>query len=485
MPSPVALFIKLFWPRKEICTNEAAVRYRVLLYFCFFDILVMLYSVIKWTKLDYDSLVFTSAFGLVMALASAVFIRFGAGPILVANIFLCSTFPHGMNMIFSLGGLDSSHIFWVPTLVCIAYLLTNRMSGFIWFLISASMIGSIIYLDLHGHQFSTFAFSPEQLRVDRISGYLLPLIVVWLAQNYALKIREGFLSDALSASEHNAQLAKTSESNYQQLHAILNEARHTCDTLTSFTNSLSSNLKTMISNGHLIEEGTHSQVTATQQISSTVNHTVDSLHKTGGLISNIESWTGDTERNVVSTANSMTQASGSMDQIKQSFSKIEQVIEVIAGIASQTNLLALNATIEAARAGDSGRGFAVVADEIRSLSIRCDQSAREIANVIRHASQVVKEGVGLVTTSADVLTTTAASVKGVTQKMQHISGMVQKLNDDMAQVTQATDNISVISTNNVTTVDQFLHSSQELASMAQELNDVAAKLQDVIQQRAL
>lgn len=484
MQSPVALFIKLFWPRKVISTKEASVRYSVLLYFCFIDILVMLYSIIKWSKIDYVPLVYTSASGLVFALACAVLVRLGVSHIVAANVFIFGAFPHGINMIYNLGGLDSSHVFWVPTLVCIAYLLANRLSGFIWFLFSATLIVSIIYLDLKGHHFSSYGFSPEQLLVDRFSGYLLPLIVVWLAQGYALKIREEFLNDAISASEHNAQLAQSSEQNYQQLHAILNEARHTCDTLASFTHALSSNLKTMIDNGHLIEEGANSQVTATQQISSTVDNTVESLHRTADLISNIETWTGDTERNVVSTANSMTQASGSMDQIKQSFSKIEQVIEVIAGIASQTNLLALNATIEAARAGDSGRGFAVVADEIRSLSIRCDQSAREIADVIRHASLVVKEGVGLVTTSADVLTTTAASVKGVTQKMQHISGMVEKLNDDMTQVTQATSNISVISTNNVTTVDQFLHSSQELATMAQELDAVAAKLQNVIQQRA-
>ena len=186
MPSPVELFIKLFWPRKEIRTKETAVRYRVLLYFCFFDLLVMLYSVIKWVKLDYDALVYTSAFGLVMALASGILIRLGAGPVLAANIFLCSTFPHGFNMILNLGGLDSSHVLWMPTLVCIAYLLTNRLSGFVWFIIAASSIMAVTMMTLNGHQFPNFAFTPEQLRIDRISGFLLPMIVIWLAQNYAL-----------------------------------------------------------------------------------------------------------------------------------------------------------------------------------------------------------------------------------------------------------------------------------------------------------
>ncbi len=480
MLNPVEFFIRCFWPQDASLSKEMEVRYRVLLYFCLCSTGVMLYSIIKWSAMNYPTLVVSSTFGLVMAFVCCLGIRRGISPIVAANIFLLSSFPHGINMIYSLGGLQSSHIFWIPTLVCIAYLLTSRRSGFVWFCLSVVWMISMIYLERNGYEFPSYPFTPAQARVDMISGFMLPLIVVWLAQGYSLRIRESFLAEAISVSESNAKLAVQSEANVERLSIILSEARLTCETLSAFIQSLNQNLRTMVDNGHLIENGAASQVSATDQIRNTVNHTVSSLDKTSTMITNIERWTADTEQNVISTASSMNQTSDSINKIKQSFNKIEEVIQVISGIVSQTNLLALNATIEAARAGDRGRGFAVVADEIRSLSIRCDQSAREITDVIRSASEAVKEGVSLATRSADVLTQTASSAQGVSAQMKQIANMIGQLNLDMNQVRHASENIGEASHSNAETVAQFLTSTQTLLSMTDELSGVASKLQHVV-----
>ena len=74
----------------------------------------------------------------------------------------------------------------------------------------------------------------------------------------------------------------------------------------------------------------------------------------------------------------LVQSHEAITSLTHDSSTVENVLQVIAGIAQQTNLLALNAAIEAARAGEAGRGFAVVAEEIKKLS---DQTASHISGI--------------------------------------------------------------------------------------------------------
>jgi methyl-accepting chemotaxis protein len=92
----------------------------------------------------------------------------------------------------------------------------------------------------------------------------------------------------------------------------------------------------------------------------------------------------------------VTLAVAAMSRIKESSSKIADIIGIIDEIARQTNLLALNAAVEAARAGAAGRGFAVVASEVRSLAQRSAQATKDIKTLIGSSTSQVQEGVALV-----------------------------------------------------------------------------------------
>ena len=113
---------------------------------------------------------------------------------------------------------------------------------------------------------------------------------------------------------------------------------------------------------------------------------------------------------------------------------VNQVIEVLTGLAHRTNLLSLNASIEAARAGEAGRGFAVVAEEVRKLAESSGRSASEVAGVVheietetravadamRDSSRMIGEGREDVGTIAAALEQVRAAVQEAALRSEEI-----------------------------------------------------------------
>ncbi|MBV9230967.1 MAG: HAMP domain-containing protein, partial [Chloroflexi bacterium] len=75
--------------------------------------------------------------------------------------------------------------------------------------------------------------------------------------------------------------------------------------------------------------------------------------------------------------------------------EINEIVDVISGIANSTNRLALDAAIQAAMAGENGKGFRAVADDIRRLAERAKEQAGLITRVVRS----VREDMGTTTLS--------------------------------------------------------------------------------------
>lgn len=107
------------------------------------------------------------------------------------------------------------------------------------------------------------------------------------------------------------------------------------------------------------------------QITATVRQSAESAHGVAGMALQAAEITSR------STA-AVHRVTETMQTINQASRRIQEIVQVIDGIALQTNLLALNAAVEAARAGEQGRGFAVVAGEVRQLAKRTSVAAQEI-----------------------------------------------------------------------------------------------------------
>lgn len=107
----------------------------------------------------------------------------------------------------------------------------------------------------------------------------------------------------------------------------------------------------------------------------------------------------------------------SVNRLAEKFNKINEIAQLISGIANQTNLLALNAAIEAARAGESGKGFAVVADEVRKLAEVTGQSTKNITDLIHSINLETKSVLNNAEKSTKVISDGIVASKGAVEKI--------------------------------------------------------------------
>jgi len=241
------------------------------------------------------------------------------------------------------------------------------------------------------------------------------------------------------------------------------------------------------------KEQTHSVADRIEQLSDAANSVTekaqDVLSATEQSRQTVTIGSNDVKENIEaiqSVAIHVKEAVEVADDLEQSSQQIGDILDVIKQIAEQTNLLALNAAIEAARAGEQGRGFAVVADEVRTLAQRTQESTGNIQRIITNLQGGVQQtvetmraceektelGIDKATRCEEALASIQSSINMLTEMANEISFSAQEQRSQIGNISESISSITAVAEQTQAGTCQTSQSSEQLSTMAQQLNSL-------------
>ncbi|MGU3421055.1 methyl-accepting chemotaxis protein [Methylobacterium sp. D54C] len=176
-----------------------------------------------------------------------------------------------------------------------------------------------------------------------------------------------------------------------------------------------------------------------------------------------------------------------MRSLRESATRIGDVVGLISGIAGQTNLLALNATIEAARAGAAGRGFAVVASEVKELAEQTARATEEVARQVGEIQSWTGDASDAITRVVSRINEISAVSSGIAAAVEEQGSATQEIVRNVGQAALGTGAV----TNNITAVArsaegagsaaaQVLEAASGLLGQAQQLDAEVGRFLDTV-----
>jgi len=320
-----------------------------------------------------------------------------------------------------------------------------------------------------------------------------------LARDVALAISKGDLSFSIPSAGSDEIGEMTSA-----MAEILTAQRAILSTMLNLTGKLSSSSEQMAVISNRMSRMSQDQAAAMEETSAALEQTLASMEQIAGRsemqfqhvdenASRMGRMTNEAKGSydeslkvtdlITSTAESARRGEedlnlmvSEMQKIKESTSKIAEIIKIISDISEQVNLLSLNAAIEAARAGEHGKGFAVVADEISKLADETAQSAKNITQLVKEGNAQVDGGTAIVNRTAQTFHKIIESIETVRGAIAKFSGTLKLVADTASEARGKTEVIKKISNEISTSTKEQMTTNKEMSSTVERVNAASQEL---------
>jgi methyl-accepting chemotaxis protein len=289
------------------------------------------------------------------------------------------------------------------------------------------------------------------------------------AVTIARRVADGDLTAEISvrSTDETGALMQSLKDMNDSLISTIKELRHGSDTIAVATREIASGNADLSSRTESQASSLEQTASSMEELTATVRQNADNARQANQLVIAASTF-------AVKGGGVVGQVVDTMSSIKESSSKIVDIISVIDSIAFQTNILALNAAVEAARAGEQGRGFAVVASEVRSLAQRSASAAKEIKLLIADTVGKVDTGSQLVDDAGQTMQQIVSSVKQVTGIMSEITAASQEQSAGITEVNQAIAQMDQMTQQNSALVEQAAAAAESLQDQAVALTRAVA-----------
>lgn len=371
-----------------------------------------------------------------------------------------------------------------------------------------------------------------------ISGVILIVFFFILASIVAKKVSDPLKAAAAGITEiskGNTDVKINASTNIRETREILNAANLLSETLNTTISGVKEKVSELADNANTLNNstgtakgtidnldtganeiaaGAGSQAQEVTESAAAVSDVVNNMEEIGRNIeetnarteemykqsemvsSQFETLIEDTKR----SSEELTSISEKMERVAGAVEAVVNAAQQINDIASQTNLLSLNASIEAARAGEAGKGFAVVADEISKLATESNDSAEEIRTIMNTLRAETDNAVTMINKMNDTMNKQVETSENSQKALNDLSNAIKETKENVSAVKEGTvkvqdlcnslndsiSNLSAISEENAASaqhtsagITQMNQTMGEIGDMADGLNDIAIKLEEL------